>query len=65
MLAYVYQYDDAGVYSRCHYSITANFESCLFTVFIYRLTVLCQVCFQIFSVFQNSACSNLLLISRI
>ncbi|HAK5850888.1 TPA: hypothetical protein H1U53_002082 [Salmonella enterica] len=58
-------YNDAGVDSRYNYPIAANFESCLFAVFIYGLAVLCQVCFQIFSIFQNSACSNLLLISRI
>ncbi|ECG1335016.1 hypothetical protein DS259_13200 [Salmonella enterica subsp. indica] len=52
-------------YSSYNYSIVANFELCLFTIFIYGLAVLCQVCFQIFGIFQNSACSNLLLISRI
>ncbi|MBA3110697.1 hypothetical protein CBX57_004690 [Salmonella enterica] len=62
---YIYQYNDAGVYSRYNYSIAANFKSCLFTVFINGLAVLCQVCFQIFSIFQNSAYSNLLLISQI
>ncbi|EDW9969680.1 hypothetical protein GTS41_003499, partial [Salmonella enterica] len=46
MLTYIYQYNDAGVYSRYNYFIAANFESCLFTFFIYGLAVLCQVCFQ-------------------
>ncbi|EBZ4588781.1 hypothetical protein EBD92_07290 [Salmonella enterica subsp. enterica serovar Hato] len=58
-------YNDAGVDSRYNYPITANFESCLFTIFPHVLAVLCQVCFHTFSIFQKGACSNLLLISRI
>ncbi|ECO4421449.1 hypothetical protein FYE99_22970, partial [Salmonella enterica] len=42
-------YNDAGVDSRYNYPITANFESCLFTIFTHVLAVLCQVCFHTFS----------------
>ncbi|HAE4896671.1 TPA_asm: hypothetical protein G4G11_003184, partial [Salmonella enterica subsp. enterica serovar Heidelberg] len=46
MLTYIYQYNDAGIYSRYNHPITANFESFLFTVFTHVLAVLCQVCFH-------------------
>lgn len=65
LLTYIYQYNDAGIYSRYNHPITANFESFLFTVFTHVLAVLCQVCFHTLSIFQKGACSNLLLISRI
>ncbi|EDQ8522651.1 hypothetical protein FPE07_004023, partial [Salmonella enterica subsp. enterica serovar Braenderup] len=55
MLTYIYQYNDAGIYSRYNYPITANFESCLFTVFTHVLAVLCQVCFHTLSIFQKGA----------